>query len=277
MRHLLPLLMLAACSGKSSDDGTSTPDASDTDTDTDTDADADCDAPTAGPWKGHPIADAGATASYDPYSYDAGIGAVLGVMVPPEDTDGDGEDDYVTFVSGPHTITDAIITSIEFTPDPYDKDGLTFYVEDQAGPLVIYKAPVAVGQFASIVPGATVTVTADTAVDFYGTKEMSNITSLEVTGFDGTVHVVDINGSGGPIDYDLHNLHTIEVWGELVAGPEDCGLDCWTLDYGAGTIEARLVPDGFFLGDCVHYIGPMTRYFDQDQLDASDFDWARYY
>ena len=84
-------------------------------------------------------------------------------------------------------------------------------------------------------------------------------------------------GDTTTLHFATQGNYQIEVWGELTAGPTDCGLECWTLDYGAGTIEARLPPGGYLLGDCVHWIGPYTQYFGEDQLDASDFDWVRYF
>ena len=182
------------------------------------------------------------------------------------------------FVDGPHTVSGAIVTSIEYAADPYDaKRGVSFYIEDAGGPLFIYQAIFQPGEFADLKPGAIVTVTADTAVDYYGVPELSNVTSVTVDGFDGNVHVLDVMSGGSALDYATQGNYTVEVWGKLVAGPDDCGLECWTLDYGAGTIEARLPPGSYFLDDCVHWIGPYTQYFEEDQLDASDFDWAQYY
>ena len=32
-----------------------------------------------------------------------------------------------------------------------------------------------------------------------------------------------------------------------------------------------------FVGDCVQFIGPVSQFDGDSQLDVSDFDWYRYY
>jgi len=304
-------LALVACQpkGNTSGDTTDTTGDADTDTDSDSDTDADADAdsdadadadadadtdadtdtdPTGfscsdgptptGPWKDHPISTSGSTASATSPGVDAGIGGILSQLSPPTDTDGDGEGDQLNFVDGPHTVTGAIITSVDYyNPKFVAKDGISFYVEDAAGPMLAYQADVTGVNLDDLKPGAIVDITADSAVDYYGTPELASVTSVTITGFDGNVHVLDVMSAGTALDFASQGNYQIEVWGELTAGPTDCGLECWTLDYGAGTVEARLPPGSYLLGDCVHWIGPYTQYFGEDQLDASDFDWVRYF
>ena len=161
---------------------------------------------------------------------------------------------------------------VPFTSNP--ANGVTFGVEDASGPLIVFAADVSAIDPADLVPGAKVSVTADTSVDYYGAPELSDAT---VTGINGTgpVHVVSVP-AGTTLDYATHGLYNVEIYGELVGDPRACGNECWDLAYDGGQIELR-ANTGYTLGDCVQWIGPMTQYFGNDQLDADDFDWARYY
>ena len=127
-----------------------------------------------------------------------------------------------------------------------------------------------------IKPGDTVSFTADSGVNFYGTLEITEVTGFSITGSGSPVHVITLS-DGTALDFATHGGYQIELWGSLTGGPTSCGNECWEFDYNGGTTELRAAPGQLQITDCVQWIGPLTQYFEEDQLDASDFDWVRFF
>ena len=247
----------------------------DADTDTDTDPVFDCsDGPSpAGAWKDHPLA--GVPTTSDPYTFDAGIAAVKAQLVAPYDRDGDGDDDPIFVNDVGATISGAVVTAVDYDFTPGDGI-LSFWIEDAGGPLYLFEAEI--GDDSVVTAGVTVDFGVDSIVDYFGVPEVADVTpgSFSVTGSEA-VHVRTVSADGETLG--LADVgYVVEIWGSFTGPGESCGSvnECWPLDYGAGEAEARLA-SGFEETDCVHFIGPVGIFFGELQLNATDFDWARWF
>ena len=238
----------------------------DTDTDTDTDTIAGCGStgPTPGPWADHPITLAGATVTRSPYTHDAGVGALIaatqGAMDPtPVDIE----------------ITGAIVTARGYLPATATT--ANFWFEDASGPMYAFDVDLggAVAP-ADLMPGDEISFRATEVQQYFDTLEVTAIADFEVTSRGNPVHVVDAM-TGAPITVAEHMMEVVEVWGELVSGPTDCGASCFDLQYGSNTVTFRTGSSYTVQGDCVHWMGPVSSFSGAVQLDADDFDWYTYY
>ncbi|MEQ1564402.1 MAG: hypothetical protein ABMA64_02105 [Myxococcota bacterium] len=252
---------------------------SDTDTDTDTDSDADTDVgycpaqpDPVGPWDDHPIAVAGAGITREPYTFDAGVGAVRDAAV--------GQTTAVT-VSLP--VTGAIVTARDYVPAVPTDNTVSFWFEDANGPMFAFRVDIGMDPN-NLQPGDEVSFVVEQVQDYFGTLEVAGDAVAGIPGISGftidssgnDVHVVDAM-AGGPLSWADDGMYTVEVWGQLVAGPTDCGANCWDLDYNGSIVTFRSGSSYDYLGDCIHFIGPLTQFGGIEQLDAGDFDWYDYF
>ena len=230
-------------------------------TGSDTDTDPTGVQPDLGPWEGHPLETVPVTE--DAYTNDAGIAAVRALLEPAGKSP--------SWVAMDQQITEATVTAVEFDFDTKD-DLRTFWIEDADGPFYAYN--VALGaDSANIQAGDKVSFQALEAVDYYGTPEFTEIANFEINSSGNPVRVQTLSDG---TDISTLPLGTIvELWG-TITNMSDCGLECWDYDYNGG-IETLRLPSGYYDGDSVHWIGPVTIYFEEIQLNASDFDWARWY
>ena len=81
--------------------------------------------------------------------------------------------------------------------------------------------------------------------------------------------------TGAEVTFDTLGGHVVELWGELIAGPD--ANNNFELEYAGGVITFRTFSAYDQVGDCIHWIGPVTEYFDVTQLNADDYDWYRSY
>ena len=59
----------------------------------------------------------------------------------------------------------------------------------------------------------------------------------------------------------------------------DCGADnrCWDVDYGFGRTIFRSNSEFLQTGACVTYVGPLSFYNGEPQLNVNNFSWMRIY
>jgi hypothetical protein len=268
-----------------------TDDKTDADTDTDTDADADTDTDTdsdtdtdtdpqgcpaspgsTDPWEDHPIALAGAAITNTPYDFDGGVDDVAAATV-----------GQTTAVDVDLVVTKAIVTARAYVPAVNDGTA-SFWFEDQNAAMYAYRVNLGGFDPVNLKPGDEISFTAKRVVDFNGTLEVAGdpantipgIENFTVVSSGNDVHVVDGMDANG-LSFADDGLHVTNVWGELVAGPTDCGANCFDFEYGGNTITFRTQSSYDVVGDCIHYIGPVTQFGGVAQLDANDFDWYDYY
>jgi hypothetical protein len=284
MRHVTLLLALVACTpapitdDKDDTDG-GTSDTTDTTTDTgsgftDTVTDTDTvttlqDCPSEpdviGPWDTHPITVAGTGWTRDPPANDAGISAVLAAVA--------GQT-YAITIDLP--ITGAIVTSRGYVPAAPTENTVTMWLEDSSGAITTFQMDIGIDPNL-VNPGDSVSFTATEAVEYFGTAEITAATDFQILSSANDVHIVD--GMSGPaLTFASDGMRTVEVWGQLVAGPTDCGgRNCWDFEYNGNTVVFRSGSTFDYLGDCIHYIGPLGQFDSAPQLNAEDYDWYDYF
>jgi hypothetical protein len=234
----------------------------DDDDDDDTSPSACADGPDeTGPWEDHPIAAAGADITRDPYEFDAGVGALRDAAI--------GQYDPVPVEL---VVDGAIVTSRDYVPANPTYNTASFWFEDASGPMMAYN--IDVGQDPNnLQPGDEIRFTALAVEEYFGVLEVTAATGFEILSSGNPVHVVD-GMSGDPLSFESEGMYTVEVWGELVAGPEDCSANCFDLQYGDNIVVYRTNSSYDVVGDCIHFIGPLGTFGGEPQLDVGDFDWA---
>lgn len=243
----------------------------DADSDTDTDADTDVTLPscpaepdTIGPWKTHPITEAGAGWTRDAYTADAGIDDLLAAAA--------GQT-YPVAVSIP--VTGAFVTARGYVPAAPTDNTVTMWLEDANGAMLAYRVDVGFDPN-GINPGDEVAFTATEVEEYFGTPEITVISDFQVLSTGNDVHVVD--GMAGPeLTFADNGSYVVEVWGQLVYGPVDCSANCWDFEYNGNVITLRSGSSFDYLGDCIHWIGPVGQFSGAPQLDADDFDWYEWF
>ena len=280
------------------DDDTKLDEGGDSDTDADSDADADADADadsdadtditynvdctagpaTTGPWAEHPIIANGASGTYDPYTFSAGVGALVDAAV-----------GKPYGISVDLDVTGAIVTAVAFVGSQDIKNGTaSFWFED--GDAAMYAYRVNLGGFdpTQLRPGDEVSFTATRVLDFFGTPEVAGFVDFknpknddpgmidfQVLSSGNPVHIVDVMSTGTPLSFAAHGSYVVELWGGITAGPFDCGSNCYDYDYGNGNIVTYRTFSKFVeVGDCQHVIAPLTQFDSQPQINIDDFDWA---
>jgi len=220
-----------------------------------------------GPWAGdfpHPISAASSTVTDQPYTHDAGVGALLAA------TAGNEQDTVVDLV-----VSGAIVTARGYVPDGTNDGTVSFWFEDASGPMYAYRMDLLGVDPATLSPGDEVSFRASLVKEYFGTPELLEVQSFQIVSSGNPVHVVD--GMGGALDWAVHGLYNVEVYGEIVAGPTDCSSDCWDLQYGDETVTFRTGSGFQAIGDCIHWIGPLGQFGMEEQLDADDYDWYRWF
>mgnify|MGYP006928215538 CR=1 FL=1 len=247
--------------GSDTDTDTDSDSDTDTDTDTDTDADADCGAPpNLGSFYGGIDASKVTTASY---LNDAGIAAAIAAGP------GDGQGP-LDLSANPMSISSATVTVVGF---PEDK---SFWIEDSGGAMQAYfdEAPL----LQAAVPGDVVSFEI-TEMDNFGNRiEISKYANYVVERQGDPVRVQP--GAGIVFNYDIQGGQVFDIYGELVTDVGECGpANCWLISNGGVLTEVRLGSAGgtWVLGDCIHFVAPVTRFDTDVQFDMFNFDWFEYY
>jgi hypothetical protein len=272
MRHRVISLAfaIAACQPIGPQSNVGPLDSADADTDADTDTDIDTDTDTdlvgcaaideTGPWEGHPIDAAGASMTHDRYTFDAGLGQVIAAAEAA--TSGNVTVDFP--VSG------AIVLARGYVPGGATSADL--WLADTNGALYAYNVELGFDA-ATIEPGDAVSMQVTRVQNFFGTPEITGATGVTVDGKGNDVWVV--NGmSGAQVSYEVLGDHVVEIYGELVSGPENSNFE---LEYPGGIITFRTFSAYDQVGDCIHWIGPVTQFSGVTQLNADDYDWYRSY
>jgi hypothetical protein len=250
----------------------------DADGDADADADGDSDADTdtepgpsscaegpadLGPWDFHPITTAGAGVTYDPYAFVAGVGDAAAAAV--------GQQDLAVNIP----ITGAIVTARDYVPKDPKFNTVSFWFEDADAAMFAFNVEVPFDPN-ELLPGDELSFTVTEVNDYFGTLEVTAVSDFTVVASGRDVRIIRAM-DGQPLDFATQGLRNVEVYGELVSGPVDCASNCFELEYAGNIVTFRTGSDFVYLGDCIHWIGPLGTFDSAEQLDAGDFDWYRYY
>ena len=76
---------------------------------------------------------------------------------------------------------------------------------------------------------------------------------------------------------DIHRV--VRITGTLAGTGGDCGADyrCWDVDYGFGRAIFRSNSEFLTTGACVTYVGPLSFYNGEPQLNVNNFSWMKIY
>ncbi len=270
----LGALTLSGCGGRiaptpdDSDAGDADTDAdadadsdADSDTDTDTDTVVDCGAPpNLGTFYGGIAANLVTT---DAYVNDAGI-AEANAAGPA------AGDPAVDLSANPVNIASATVIAVGYP------ENISFWIEDANGAIRAYfgDAPLV----SDLVPGDVVSFQI-TEIDNYATElEISGYQNFNLESQGNPVRVQD--GQGLTPDYATMGGRNFDVHGTLVTDLGECGpANCWLISNGGVMTEVRLGSAGgtWVLGDCIHFVAPMTRFDGDLEYDMFNFDWFEYY
>jgi hypothetical protein len=149
---------------------------------------------------------------------------------------------------------------------------VAFWFEDGDAAMLAYNVDLGIDPH-DLQVGDEVAFTATAVENYFDTPEMTALSDFQIVSSGNDVHIVDVMGSGGALDYRTQGEHTVEVWGQLVSGPTDCSANCWDLEYAGHTVTFRSNSSYDHLGDCIHYIGPLGYFGGSEQIDAKNFDW----
>jgi hypothetical protein len=154
---------------------------------------------------------------------------------------------------------------------------VSFWIADQHGAMLVYNAYVPFDP-STLQPGDEVDLRVTEVDEFFGIPEITGIDLINVTSTGNPVWVVDAM-DGSDVTFSAYESEVVEIWGELVTDPVDCGgFDCADLDVGSPNPVQLRLPAGVYLrGDCVHVIAPVGSFDYDTQINMSDFDWARFY
>lgn len=213
-----------------------------------------------GPWNSHPIGLAGVDVRKSPYSFDAGVGAVLDEAL---------NADSPTSVN--LEINDAIVVA---TDDDAPSGKLTAMIADGAGTMVLYAVAVDFSA-SSVFPGDRIDLRVFEVVNYGGIPEITDA-NVAIGGSGEDVYVRQFM-DGEALKFARQPLEMVEMWGEIVSGSEACGdMDCFDLDYGVSDPVRFRAPAGELRkGDCVHYIAPVGQFEGVTEMSMENPAWYR--
>ena len=260
----LPIALAACTKGPPEDtgpvvEGDADSDAdSDTDTDTDADGDADCDISGATPVYEELFGADGAVVGANPYTTDAGLGAIIA------DKPAEGET-----LTGEWVVTGAVVGAVGYYPEGSNPSNIWF--NDVNGTVRTYYVDPGV----ALSGGEVVSFTATEIKNYYGTLEITAMGEVTVTGSD-KVWLTD--GNNTTLSYETHAEQFVYAWGEIMDEGVECGgstsYTCFDFQYGVNTTTLRILSSkGVVQGDCAQVVVPLGTYSGADQMDVSDLDW----
>ncbi len=222
-----------------------------------------------GLFTGHPIEAAGGSITPTPPAVDAGLSALDAAI--------NGEFNEIPIDV---TITGAIVTARDYVPATNDGT-VTFWFEDANFAAQAYRVDVgALGiDPLSIEPGDTVDMHATMGVHYFGTLEVTAVDSITFSHDDNPVYVTTVMAPDA-LDPSTHRDRIVEVYGQLVSDPTDCGgRNCFDFEYNGGHVAIFRLSTAatLFKDDCIHYIGPLGEFSGTPQLNVGDFDWYRWW
>jgi hypothetical protein len=228
----------------------------------------------------------GGVASYEPLpeTYDTGLAGLL-AQIPPIVADGDPPSEFVNIAIERATI----VATRPFTDTDVPESQGRFWVADGRGQIEVFldlgiaggtpNFPVRVGQVISF-----------TATRIGRYQQKPQITA----GFDWQQDVDEPPFDGGQAGPDAHAYlltpeaelgrldvnRLVRITGRLDGDGGNCGSGsrCWTIDYGFGEpLILRTAHEMAETGHCVTFVGPLSAFRGDLQLDTVNLAWLRVY
>lgn len=111
---------------------------------------------------------------------------------------------------------------------------------------------------------------------YYAKGQIERATDWVLDDVDQDVYVMEPDRA--LTEADVHQV--VRITGTLEGEPNTCGgsSKCWTINYGFGAPAIfRTSSTIVGTGSCVTYVGPLTWFQDDAQLNVDNFDWLRIY
>lgn len=209
----------------------------------------------------------GGIPSFEPYAedYDAGVAALAAAAVDQEDP-----------VDVTLSVTEATVVATSFNNDTALRAQNNFWIADAnatievrldfANPDVLPGFPILVGQRVSFDV---------TQLGWYGDRgQVAAAENFTLVSENNPVSIIEA-GADRPLTLaDAPGV--VRVTGTLVSADGPCGgsSNCFTMDYGApSNIIVRSSSSFLFEGDCMTYVGPLSSFGGDLQLNTANFDW----
>ena len=182
---------------------------------------------------------------------------------------GTGEPAVDLFTS-PLGISGAVVVAVGFP------ENTSFWIEDANGAIRAYFGDAPLAQDLS--PGDIVTFQITELDNYASDVEITGYSNFSVNSTGNTVRVQD--GQGLILDYPTRGGRNFDAYGELVTDLGECGpATCWLISNGGTLTPLRLSNAGgsWALGDCIHFVAPLSRFEGEMQYDMFNYDWFEYY
>lgn len=239
-----------------------------------------------------PLRPDGGVPTTTPFDFDAGLGALIDAMPEATQDDEATEDVEENRADVNLEVNGAVVIGTWFnTQGQLDASGILranrqFWIQDgNAAVQIFMPAGVDEPEVQAMHPdfnikvGQKISFTATQLTNFNGVYEVTGIEpdswALDAEGVD--VFIDDKTGEDLNVE-DVNKL--IRITGTLNGAPESCGSTavCYQLDHGAtNTVTFRLgadfAPDGD--GACMTFVGPMSVFAGQPQLNVGNLSWRR--
>ena len=189
----------------------------------------------------------------------------------------------------PIQITEATVIATDYKGNfDVSKSRTHFWVGDADGAIELYlnyMDPESIPQF-EIQVGQKVSFTVTRVNRYFDKTQIVGIGTVEAE--DGTrtadMELASDNGSVYVWEPDraftISDIHrVVRVTGTLAGTGDDCGAGyrCWDIDYGSGLAIFRSNSEFLQTGACVTYVGPLSFYNGEPQLNVNNFSWMRIY
>lgn len=215
----------------------------------------------------------GGTAVFEPWpaDYQTGLAEVI-AAVPAEG----GGDDLV--LETPIAVTEVTVIATDYKGNfDVSRSRTHFWVGDADGAIELYldyMDPEAVPPF-EIQVGQKISFNVTKVNRYFDKGQIVGVSDVVLVSDNAPVYLWTPDRA--LVVEDIHRV--VRITGNLAGTGGECGAGnrCWDLDYGFGRAIFRSNSDFLQTGACVTFVGPLSFYQGEPQLNVGNFDWMRIY
>lgn len=215
----------------------------------------------------------GGTAVFEPWpaDYQSGLSAVIAAV--PEDG---GGDDVV--LDTPLAVTEVTVIATDYKGNfDVSRSRTHFWVGDADGAIELYldyMDPDAVPPF-EIQVGQKISFNVTAVNRYFDKGQIVGVSDVVLVSDNAPVYLWTPDRT--LVVDDIHKV--VRITGTLAGTGGECGGGnrCWDIDYGFGRAVFRSNSDFLQTGACVTFVGPLSFYQGEPQLNVGNFDWMRIY
>ena len=227
----------------------------------------------------------GGTAVYEPWdaAYQAGLAEVIAAIPADAVLDDEATADVDEGKQGlvletPIQITEATVIATDYKGNfDVSKSRTHFWIGDADGAMELYldyTDPEAVPPF-EIQVGQKISFTVTRVNRYFDKGQIVGMSDMTLVDDNAPVYVWTPDRALN-ID-DIHRV--VSVTGTLAGTGGECGAGyrCWDIDYGFGRAIFRSNSEFLTTGACVTFVGPLSFYNGEPQLNVNNFSWMKIY